>query len=73
MEDLRKLCKEVVELARKTGSFIHGEASGFTGDKIETKGLHDFVSYVDKEAELQLVDGLGKILETQSTNITGQH
>ena len=62
MKDQSILCDEVVEAARKTGLFIKGEASGFTQDKIETKGLHDFVSYVDKEAELQLVEHLGKIL-----------
>jgi myo-inositol-1(or 4)-monophosphatase len=31
-------------------------------DKVETKGLHDFVSYVDKESERQIVKGLHDIL-----------
>ena len=62
MKDLPIVCAEVVEAGRKTGAFIKGEASGFTQDKIESKGLHDFVSYVDKEAEVQLVEELKKIL-----------
>jgi myo-inositol-1(or 4)-monophosphatase len=56
------LCDDTLELVNDTGLFIQGEASSFSSDKIETKGLHDFVSYVDKEAEVKLVDGLGKIL-----------
>jgi myo-inositol-1(or 4)-monophosphatase len=62
MKGLQQLCDDTLELVNDTGLFIQGEASSFSSDKIETKGLHDFVSYVDKEAEVKLVDGLGKIL-----------
>jgi myo-inositol-1(or 4)-monophosphatase len=34
----------------------------FTVDKVEKKGLHDFVSFVDKESEKLIVDGLTRIL-----------
>ena len=62
MKGLQQLCDDTLELVNDTGLFIQGEASSFSSDKIETKGLHDFVSYVDKEAEIKLVEGLGKIL-----------
>ncbi|HEY1025528.1 MAG TPA: inositol monophosphatase family protein [Sphingobacteriaceae bacterium] len=57
-----KLTQQVIELARRVGSFIDTEASGFTPDKIEYKGLNDLVSYVDKGAEQKLVDGLAALL-----------
>ncbi len=40
----------------KTGNFIRSEARNFTKESIEKKGFNDLVSYVDKQAEKQLVD-----------------
>jgi myo-inositol-1(or 4)-monophosphatase len=60
--NLENTCKQVVELATTTGNFIRQQRKHFSIDKVETKGLHDFVSYVDKESELRIVDGLHKIL-----------
>ena len=31
-------------------------------DDIDTKGLHDYVTYVDMESERRLIDGLRQIL-----------
>ncbi|HZJ74364.1 MAG TPA: inositol monophosphatase family protein [Perlabentimonas sp.] len=56
------ICKNVIELATNTGEFIREQRKHFSSDKIEVKGQHDFVSYVDKEAEKLLVHGLSKIL-----------
>ena len=52
----------VIELAKKTGEFILEQRKTFTTDRIEKKGLHDLVSYVDKEAELRLVTALKAML-----------
>lgn len=60
--NLENICTQVVELASTTGDFIRQQRKHFSIDKIETKGLHDFVSYVDKESELRIVNGLHKIL-----------
>lgn len=61
--DLERLCKEAVEIAKRAGAFIHQEAANFDLSKIEHKGANnDLVSYVDKEAEKILVEGLRKIL-----------
>lgn len=53
---------KVVELAKETGKLIREESKKFSIDDVEQKGLHDFVSYVDKQAELMIVTGLKKIL-----------
>ena len=46
----------------EVGKFIRSESLKFTISSIEIKGLNDLVSYVDKEAEQQLVIGLKAIL-----------
>ncbi|HSH64300.1 MAG TPA: inositol monophosphatase family protein, partial [Bacteroidia bacterium] len=62
MTDLKKICLQVCELSKKTGLFIKKEALKFNTETIETKGKNDFVSYVDKTAEKQLVEGLQLLL-----------
>lgn len=49
-------------LCRSVGAFIRKEGRSFDRSKIEKKGFNDLVSYVDKEAEQQLVEGLRKLL-----------
>lgn len=60
--DLQKLCAEVQEIIEQTGLYIKNEAQSFSSEKVESKGVHDFVSFVDKSAEKQLVEALKKIL-----------
>jgi myo-inositol-1(or 4)-monophosphatase len=60
---------KVLKLAEKTGAFISGERIKFNTANIESKGFHDFVSYVDKQAEQMIVDGL-KIILPQAGFIT---
>ena len=60
--DLDKITGEAVLLIREVGSYIRSEAEKFDYNVVEEKGLNDLVSYVDKTAEQQLVDGLSKIL-----------
>jgi myo-inositol-1(or 4)-monophosphatase len=62
MNDLQRLCQNACEAVVETGHFIHSQMLSFSADKIETKGNHDFVSYVDKTAELMLVEKLEKLL-----------
>ncbi len=56
------ICKNVISAALDAGMFIQSEALKFSSDKVETKGLHNFVSYVDKKAEEMLVESLSEIL-----------
>lgn len=60
--DLEKITAEVSALARFTGEFVRNAAANFSTESIEYKGLNDMVSYVDKETEIRLVEGLRRIL-----------
>lgn len=56
------LCEQTVTIAKQAGEFIRKERNQFNSNSIEVKGLHNFVSYVDKGSEQLIVDGLRKIL-----------
>lgn len=56
------LCAKVIAIARLTGNFIRKESMNFDENSIEFKGLNDLVSYVDKNAEKQLVRNLSKLI-----------
>ncbi len=59
---LPDLCQNVITIVKATGQFIRNEAQNFDRNHIEHKGLNDLVSYVDKQAEEQLVKGLQQLL-----------
>ncbi len=61
-QNFQSITSETCNLARQVGNFIKSEKDKISEEVIETKGLHDFVSYVDKTAEAKLVEGLSKIL-----------
>jgi len=56
------ICKHAISAVNQAGRFIQTEAKKFSVDRVETKGLHNFVSYVDKTAEEMLVEELQDIL-----------
>ena len=60
--NLEEITSQVSNLARNMGEFVRKAAAEFNRESIEYKGLNDMVSYVDKETEERLVDGLLKIL-----------
>ncbi|HNP48567.1 MAG TPA: inositol monophosphatase family protein [Bacteroidia bacterium] len=62
MIDLQELCENVTQLTQEVGEFIRGERKHFNQNAVEKKGHNDLVSYVDKQAERMLVDGLSEIL-----------
>jgi len=62
MTDYLTLSHQVAALCRETAQFILNEAKAFDPNKIEYKGLHDMVSYVDQESERRLVARLREIL-----------
>lgn len=64
--NLEKICLQVCDVARTTGNFIKKERETFSKDKVEVKGSHDFVSYVDKAAERLIVEQLKAILPEAS-------
>jgi myo-inositol-1(or 4)-monophosphatase len=60
--DLSSLCNQVREISSQTAKYISQQSIKFSSKSIEYKGFNDFVSYVDKNAEIQLVHELSKIL-----------
>jgi len=62
MINLKEICKEVENVAREAGAFILKESQEFDISRTESKGLNNFVSYVDKVAEKMIVERLGALL-----------
>ncbi len=60
--NLKCLCNDVCDIARNTGDFIRNESGNFDIDDARQKGKHDFVSYVDIEAEKKLIAYLSELL-----------
>ena len=50
------------DIARSAGKFMAQERKSFDESKIENKGLHDLVSYVDKASEIQIIAALQELL-----------
>jgi len=62
MIDYEVLCSQVCEIAQQAGAFIRNESGAFSSKSVEVKGIHNFVTYVDKGAEKIIVDRLLEIL-----------
>ncbi len=60
--DLEKITQQACEVVKQAATFIKNESKSFDAGKVEHKGLHDLVSYVDKTSEKILVEGLRKVL-----------
>jgi len=60
--NFKDICLETCEVARRAGNFIARERKVFSASHIEYKGLHDLVSYVDKEAEKMIIKELKQLL-----------
>ena len=60
--DLNSLCSDVCKIARWTGEFIINESENFDIGDARLKGKHDFVSYVDIEAEKKLTHELSSLI-----------
>lgn len=56
--DLRNITQQVIQLSKEVGQFIYDERAKFQVESIEYKDVNNVVSYVDKEAEKQLVEAL---------------
>lgn len=53
---------KVERIVRHIGKYVLDESRTFNANSVEVKGLHDFVSYVDKTSEAKLVKGLENII-----------
>ncbi len=53
---------QVKNLARATGAYIRDELNKIQARDVKEKGSHDYVTYVDIEAEKRLVSELGRLI-----------
>lgn len=60
--NLKLLTEEVRKLAVETGRFLRDERLSFDRSKVEQKGAHDYVSYVDKASERRIIARLHELL-----------
>jgi len=60
--DLKEITRNVCRIAQQTGAYLATERSTFNVKDVLEKGSHDFVSYVDREAEKRIVNELTAIL-----------
>ncbi|NCA83967.1 MAG: inositol monophosphatase [Clostridia bacterium] len=60
--NFENLTHKTIGIARKAGAYIRQQRESFSMQSVETKGLHDFVSYVDKTAEKMIVEALSGLL-----------
>ena len=56
------ICREVIAIALHTADYIMGERGRVMAEQVETKGLNDFVTRVDKNSEKMLIDRLEKLV-----------
>jgi len=61
-KDHKIICEQALPIIKSVGEFIKGQLNQVEKSQIETKKRNSLVSYVDKEAERQLVSALGRIL-----------
>lgn len=61
-ESYQHILEPALKLVKEVGEFIRKEGKDFDRSNIEHKGFNDLVSYVDKEAEKKLVNGLKEII-----------
>ncbi len=78
--DLNKLTQQVVKISKSAGDLIRENTKDFKYSDVEKKGINDYVSYVDKTAELFIIEKLkplipeaGFIVEEKSVEYQGEH
>ncbi|MCR5314081.1 MAG: inositol monophosphatase [Bacteroidaceae bacterium] len=67
--DLQNITEQVKALAYEVGAFIRIQRENFKSERVIAKTSHDYVSYVDKEAEAKIIEGL-KIILPESGFVT---
>lgn len=71
---------DVIQLIKEVGQFISEERKNFSTESVELKSFNNLVSYVDKEAEIKLINGLRGLVpdagflaeEGTTSDVTGE-
>lgn len=56
------ICLKTCDIAREAGAYIARERENFNDSMVEYKGLHDLVSYVDRQTEELIIGKLAALL-----------
>jgi myo-inositol-1(or 4)-monophosphatase len=77
--EYKAICESVVKIATEAGEYIRSRINSSESNNIEVKGRHNFVTEVDKTAELlivrsleKLVEGAGFIAEEGTSDVRGE-
>ena len=62
MMELEKLTYSVCDIALEVGEFLQQEVSKLKTTDIQSKGLHNYVTWVDQESERRIVEKLSALL-----------
>ncbi len=60
--NLKNLCDNVVQIAREAGQYIKSQQKTIHNIKIEAKGVHNYVTEVDKNSERFIISELQKLI-----------
>ena len=60
--NLELITKQVANTCRSVSTYIRNEVKNLNASDVQSKGVHDFVTYVDKTAEKKLIKDLRRIL-----------
>lgn len=66
MQNLLDIQQQTIDVVKNAAIFVQSEIGKITNNDIETKALNSLVTYVDKNAEIILVEGLKKIIPNAS-------
>lgn len=61
-QQLETICAEACKLIKQTGAYIKEQLDDQHAVEFFEKGIHDFVTHVDKNSERMLIEGLSEIL-----------
>ena len=56
--DYKALCEATVKIAIEAGNYIHGRMKSISMNEVEVKGKNNFVTEVDKTAEVMIINKL---------------
>jgi len=62
MVNYQALTQEVISISKEIGAFLSNEIKKLRQSDVEEKGVHNLVTYVDKNAEKQIVEQLSILL-----------
>jgi myo-inositol-1(or 4)-monophosphatase len=60
--NLEQLTEKIIHIAKEAGSYLSEQRKSFRPDDIIEKGKYDYVSHIDKDTEILLIERLSELL-----------